>query len=153
MYVIDIGFAITLLIALFSMSSNRLMMYISVGYVIGMLLMLPNGYYKEVTIENRKRIMRIIAVTAAYISTGNLETAIKVAIANIACNIICDAAIRFVSAPCKGNMHVNMIITMAIGLSVCSGNSWCSYLLVGIMFGYMLSAIGAMVNESSYGRS
>ncbi len=153
MYVIDIGFAITVLVALFSMSSNRLMMYLSVGYIVGMLLRLPNGYYKESTLERRKMIMRLIAVSAAYISTGDLETTIKVAIANVACNIICDAAIRFVSVPCKGNMHVNMIITMAIGLSVCSGNSWCSYLLVGIMFGYMLSAIDAMVKESSYGRS
>lgn len=149
---LNIGLLIVIILAMFEPIGVTVMSLLMIGYALGTTFKLRNGPCDLSKIQNRRVAVALIVLLAVQYSSGDLRTTVHTGLLILVFNHLADRIVNSVTRSMYGNYHINLTITISIGLIKCGSNVECGYFLSGLLLGYYMSVIDIMMQEVNSNR-
>lgn len=142
---LDIGFYTLALVMYLGAPDYRYALVAISGFIIGMLMRTKSGPCTVNYIYSRQAFAVFLSLFAVLCSTRNLRDAfISIAVLGVV-NYISDAVVMMATNRAMGNIHINILATLLAGISMSAPISAYVYMLIGVLFGYFISATDEII--------
>lgn len=144
---VNAGLGLVVSLAMMDPVSHKFIWYLAGGYIIGYSLKMNSGPCNLSAIYGRRAVAMLVSLLAVLYSTGDLRTTVYALLTMLVLNKLADDVVNNMTRSMCGNLHINILITISVGIVNIGNDMIFSYFLSGTLLGYCVSVLDVLIQE------